>query len=62
MPYIEMIIKSHNKKLLNKEKITDETCNCREKNKCPQKGGNCRTENVIYEALVSTKKRNQNIY
>ena len=50
-----MIIKSHNKKLLNKEKITDKTCNCRDKNKCPLKGGNCRTENVIYEASVSTK-------
>ena len=55
MPNIEMTIKSHNKKLLNKEKITDETCNCRDKNKCPLKGGNCRTENVIYEASVSAK-------
>ena len=62
MPYIEMIIKSHNKKLLNKEKITDETFNCRDKNKYPLKAGNCRTENVMYEASVSTKKRNQNGY
>ena len=54
MPNIEMIIKSHKKKLLNKEKITDKTCNCSDKNNSPLKGGNCRTENVIYEASVST--------
>ena len=50
-----MIIKSHIKKLLNKEKVINETCNCRDKNKCPLKGGNCKTENVIYEASVRAK-------
>ena len=55
LPNIEMIIKSHHKKLLNKEKITNETCNCRDKNKCPLKGDNCRTENVIYEASIGKK-------
>ena len=55
IPNIEMIIKSHNKKLLNKDKITDESCNCRDKNKCPLKGNNCRAENVIHQALVSIK-------
>ena len=54
MPNINMNIKSYNQKLLNKEKITDESCNCRNKNKCPLKSNNCRAENVIYEATVST--------
>ena len=52
MPSIEIIIKSHNKKLLNKEKITDQTFN---NIKYPLKCG--RTENVIYEASVSTKNK-----
>ncbi len=54
MPNIEMIIKNHNRKLTKIEKTTDESCNCRNKNKCPLKGGNCRTESVIYEAAVNT--------
>ena len=56
MPNIEMIIKSHNRKILNnKDKTTDESCNCRNKNNCPLNGGNCRTESVIYKATVNTK-------
>ena len=62
MPNIEMIIKSHIKKLLSKEKIIDETFNCWDKNKCPLKGGNCKTENVIYEASVSKKKNETKTY
>ena len=54
MPDIENIIKSDNIKMLNKEIITDESCNYRNKNKCPLKSKNFRAENVIYEATVST--------
>ena len=52
-----MIIKGHNKKLLNNEKIKDESCNCRNSKKCPLKGDNCSAENIIYKASVSTKMK-----
>ena len=55
MPDIENIIKSDNIKMLNKEKITDQSCKCRNKNKYPLKSNNSTAENVIYEASVSTK-------
>jgi len=57
MPNVEMIIKNHNRKLINNNKIEtlEESCNCRNKNTCPLKGGNCRTQSVIYEATVRTK-------
>ena len=42
--------------MLNKEIITDESCNYRNKNKCPLKSNNFTAENVIYEASLSTKK------
>lgn len=54
LPNIETIIKNHNKKLTNNNKNEDETCNCRSKDKCPLKGGNCRAKNVIYEATIKT--------
>lgn len=55
LPNIETIIKNHNKKLTNCNKNDeDETCNCRNKEKCPLKGGNCRAKNVIYQATVKT--------
>ena len=62
MPNIEMIIKNHNRKLINnnKKETLDESCNCRNQATCPLKGGNCRTESVIYEATVSTKHYTKN--
>ena len=55
MPDIKNIIKSDNIKMLNKEIITDESYNYRNKNKCPLKSNNCTAENDIYKASVSTK-------
>ena len=56
MPNIEMIIKNHNRKLTNKKtEKPNESCNCKKIDTCPLKGGNCRTESVIYEASVKTK-------
>ena len=40
-----------------REKKTDESCNCRNENKCPKKEGNCKTESVIYEASASKKMK-----
>ena len=55
MTNIETIIKNHNKKLINNNKITkDESCNCRKKQTCPLEGGECRAENVIYQATIKT--------
>ena len=52
-----MIIKNHNRKLINNnnKETLNESCNCRNQDTCPLKGGNCRTESVIYEATVRTK-------
>ena len=41
--------------MLKEEKTSDESCNCRNKNKWPLKGDNCRAGNVIYKASVITK-------
>ena len=49
MPNIETVIKNHNKQ--NK----DESCNCRKKQKCHLEGGECRAENVIYQATIKTE-------
>lgn len=55
MPNIASIIKRHNSKIMkaNSKKIEDR-CNCRIKENCPMKGGNCRRSNVIYEASITT--------
>ena len=56
MPNMETVIKNHNKTLLNSNKeIKDESCNCRNKHKCPLEGGECRAENVIYQATIETE-------
>ena len=56
MPNVKSIIQSHNKCVLEKNNIEGgvpkKTCNCR-KEVCPL-GGACLTENLIYEAKVST--------
>ena len=56
MPNMETVIKNHNKKLTNNNKKNkDESCNCRKKQKCPLEGGECRAENVIYQATIKTE-------
>ena len=55
MTNIETIIKNHNKKQINNNKINkDESCNCRNKKTCTLVGGECRVENVIYLATIKT--------
>ena len=49
-----MIVKKHNRKLINKKEAANQPCNCRNQATCPLKGRNCRTESVIYETTVST--------
>lgn len=59
MNNVEKIINSHNSNIrefnancLQKE---NSTCNCRVKTECPVEGV-CMTENVVYEATISTKE------
>ena len=60
LPNIETIIKNHNKKITNDNKNSeDETCNCRDKEKCPLKGGMCRAKNVIYQATIKTSNESK---
>ena len=60
LPNIETIIKNHNKKITNDNKNSeDETCNCRDKEKCPLKGGLCRAKNVIYQATIKTSNESK---
>ena len=55
MNNIETIIKTHNSSIINKENNkTPDTCNCRKKEECPLPG-KCTTQNVIYEAKVTTE-------
>ena len=55
MPNIASIIKRHNNKIMKTNcKKLDDSCNCRKKESCPMKGGNCRKSNVIYEASIIT--------
>ena len=35
-------------------KKLDDSCNCRKKESCPMKGGNCRKSTVIYQANLIT--------
>ena len=57
MGNVRTIISNHNKAEINKSTCTNnqkKNCNCRIPNSCPM-DGNCNTENVIYQAEVTTK-------
>ena len=58
MPNIAQIIASHNRKLLEEPKPTNESkpC-CRKKDRCPlsQVSKRCDTENIVYKASVKTE-------
>ena len=59
MPNIKNIIDTHNKKMLNPNQIENiKPCNCADKSKCPL-DGECRTQNIIYQATVESSKENQ---
>ena len=59
MPSVAAKIASHNKKLLNREKVkeaeTTKTCNCRKSNDCPL-DGSCLSESVVYKATVQDEQ------
>ena len=53
---LAQIIQNHNRKVLSKQKESnDKMCNCRDKKECPT-DNKCCTESVIYRAEVTEKK------
>lgn len=56
MSNLKSIIQGHNRKIIEGEGLngTEESCNCRKKENCPLGGDNCRQENIIYKAVVSS--------
>ena len=59
VPNMKSIISSHNKALLldyhqSQTQTSDKECNCRKKDQCPL-DGKCLTQNVVYQATVSTQ-------
>ena len=63
MPNIKSIISSHNKALLSdyhwsETQTNEKECNCRKKDQCPL-DGKCLTENVAYQATVSTQSSSE---
>ena len=61
MPNADSIINSHNRKLLAEEPKPDRKCNCRKNNVCPLQG-NCLTENIVYQATVTTDENHDETY
>ena len=61
MPNIASTIRNYNKKVIMTTncKKPDKSCNCRNKENCPMKGGKYRKNNLIYEA---TDKKHQYLY
>ena len=53
---LERIIKTHNQKVLNKDTKNDGQCKCAGSCKYPLKGGNCRTENIVYRATLTLRQ------
>ena len=59
---MSMIIKKHNKKIINaKIRPTIPTCNCRKKTECPL-NGNCLQPSVIYQATAKIKNKPEKVY
>lgn len=57
------IINKHNKKITsNNTSTVSQTCNCRNKDKCPLGGINCRKSNVVYKGTLSTSINPNKIY
>ena len=63
MPNMKTIISSHNKTLLSdyhrsQTQTNEKECNCRKKDQCPLEG-KCLTQNVVYQATVSTQSSSE---
>ena len=59
MPNMKSIISSHNKAVLSdyhqsQTQTSNKECNCRKKDQCPL-DGKCLTQNVVYQATVTTQ-------
>ena len=51
---LENIIKAHNQKILSQNSGIRSQCGCAGGCKYPLKGGNCRSENLVYKATVNS--------
>ena len=51
---LENIIKAHNQKILNQNSGIQSECGCAGSCKYNLKGGNCRSENIVYKATVNS--------
>ena len=51
---LENIVKAHNQKILRQNSNIWSPCGCAGGCKYPLKGGNCRSENIVYRATVNS--------
>ena len=64
MPSIGSILASHNKKIMGRNRLTEEGCNCHKGTQSCLVNGKCQTKSVIYEAEISHPgyKNDKSIY
>ena len=55
------MIKSHNKKVINKDVKESKPCNCRVKSKCPL-NGQCQVTDIIYKCTVLSPDKPNKVY
>ena len=55
------MIKSHNKKVINKDVKESKPCNCRVKSECPL-NGQCQVTDVIYKCTVFSPDKPNKVY
>ena len=55
------MIKSHNKKVINKDVKESKSCNCRVKSECPL-NGQCQVTDIIYKCTVLSPDKPNKVY
>ena len=55
------MIKSHNKKVINKDVKESKSCNCRVKSECPL-NGQCQVTDIIYKCNVLSPVRPNKVF
>ena len=55
------MIKSHNKKVINKDVKESKSCNCRVKPECPL-NGQCQNTDIIYKCTVLSPDKPNKVY
>ena len=55
------MIKSHNKKVINKDVKESKSCNCRVKSECPL-NGQCQVTDIIYKCTVLLPDKSNKVY